>query len=66
MRELIDRDERGVLVAPEPDAVARGMSALVAPPRERRGSLYHDRTWTDVGREVLACFERVLGIVNAP
>ncbi len=57
MREAIPTSAEGVLAARTPAAFARGLAAILAarasPPRP-------SRTWSDVGREVLAYFEERL------
>lgn len=60
MREVIDSDRQGLLVAREPTAIARGITALLdrqAAAADVRPAA--PRTWSDVAREVTALFEGV-------
>ncbi len=63
MREAIPTRAEGLLAARTPAAFARGLGAILA---ARAGPPPTTRTWSDVGRDVLAYFEERCGSVPAP
>jgi hypothetical protein len=63
MREALPSRADGVLAPRTPEAFARGLAAVL----ESRGDAPRPaRTWSDVGREVLAYFEERCGRARAP
>jgi len=63
MREAIPTRDEGLLAARTPEAFARGLGAILA---ARAGPTRATRTWSDVGREVLAYFEERCGKAPLP
>ncbi len=59
MREVIDADRQGVLVAREPAAIARGIRALLERSAAAEVRPAAPRSWGDVAREITALFEGV-------
>jgi teichuronic acid biosynthesis glycosyltransferase TuaC len=57
MREALGEPAQGLLVEPEPAAVARGLARLVTTDVVRAGSA---RSWDDAAAEILRHFERAL------
>jgi glycosyltransferase involved in cell wall biosynthesis len=63
MREALPSRADGVLAPRTPEAFAKGLAAVL----ESRGEAPRPaRTWSDVGREVLAYFEERCGRARAP
>ncbi|HEX5136650.1 MAG TPA: glycosyltransferase, partial [Planctomycetota bacterium] len=62
MREALPTRADGVLAARTPEAFAKGLSAVL---EERGEAPRAARTWSDVGREVLAYFEERCGVAGA-